>query len=152
MKCLTPKWAVTQRKFKKLGKQFYWLGMHISIQEYVKGCEVCKKMKAKTLALAGLLQPLPIPCQVWEDITLDFIVGLPTSQGKDTIMVVVDRFSKSAHFLTQNHPFTAKSVVEKIVEGVIKLHGMPKSIISDWDPIFICNFWQEFLKMLGTKL
>ena len=140
------------RTFKKLRQQFYWPGMHGAVQNYVKGCEVCQKIKTETLVPAGLLQPLPIPCQVWDDISLDFIEGLPTSQGRDTIMVVVDRFSKSAHFLPLSHPFTAKNVAEKFVEGIIKLHGMPKSIVSDRDPIFISNFWQEFFKMSGTKL
>jgi len=126
--------------FKKLGQQFYWPGMHKVVQNYVKECEICQKTKAKTMALAGLLQPLSIPCQVWDDITLDFIEGLPVSQGRDTIMVIVDRLSKFAHFLTLRHPFTAKTVAEKFVEGVIKLHGMPKSIVSDRDPIFISHF------------
>jgi len=66
----------------------------------------------------------PFTCQVWDDITLDFIERLPASQGKDTIMVVVDRLSKSAHFLPLKHLFTAKSVAEKFMEGIIKLHGM----------------------------
>ena len=140
------------RTFKKLGQQFYWPGMHRSVQDYVKGCAICKKIKTETLAPAGLLQPLPIPCQVWDDITLDFIEGLPVSQGKDTILVVVDRLSKSAHFLTLSHPFTSRTVAEKFVDGVIKLHGMPKTIISDRDPIFISNFWKEFFTMSGSKL
>ena len=126
--------------------------MHRSVQEYVKGCEVCQKIKVETLALAGLLQPLLIPCRVWDDITLDFIGGLLSSQGKDTIMMVVNRFSKSSHFLTITHPFTTKTVADIFVEGIIKLHGMPKSIISDRDPIFISKFWQEFFKLSGTKL
>lgn len=106
-----------------------------SVQEYIMGCMVCHKTKTETLAPVGLLQPLPIPCQVWDDITMDFIEGLPTSQGNDTIMVVVDRLSKSVHFLTLNHRFTAKGVAEKFAEGVLKLHGMPRTIISDRDPI-----------------
>lgn len=126
--------------------------MHQAVQEYVKGCELCQKMKSETLSPAGLLQPLPILCQVWDDISLDFIEGLLTSHGKDTILVVVDRLSKFAHFLTLTHHFTAKVVAKKFVEGVIKLHGLPRSIISDRDPIFIIRFWQEFYQMFGTNL
>jgi hypothetical protein len=123
--------------------------MRKSVQEYIKNCVVCQKTKSDTLAPAGLLQPLPIPCQVWEDITLDFIERLPASQGQDTIMVVVDRLSKSAHFLPLKHPFTTKSVAEKFVAGVIELHGMPRTIVSDQDPVFVSHFWQEFFKMSG---
>ena len=83
---------------------------------------------------------------------IDFIDGLPRLDGKTSIMVVVDRLSKSAHFIAIAHPYTAKTIANKFVEGVVKLHGMPRSIISDRDPVFISNFWQEFLKLSGTKL
>ena len=73
--------------------------MHKLVQNYIRGCEICQKVKVETLSPAGLLQPLSILCQVWDDITLDFIEGLPLSQGKGTIMVVVVWLSKSAHFL-----------------------------------------------------
>lgn len=83
---------------------------------------------------------------------MDFIKGFPTSHGRDTILVVVDRLSKSAHFLALAHPFTAKMVAEKFVDGVVKLHDMPRSIVSDKDKVFISKFWQEFFKMSGTQL
>ena len=140
------------RTFKKLRLQFYWPRMHKSVRDYIRGREICQKVKVETLSPARLLQPLSILCQVWDDITLDFIERLPLSQGKDTIMVVVDQLSKSAHFLPLSHPFTIKTVAEKFMEGIIKLHDMPKSIVSDCDPIFISYFWQEFFKMSGTKL
>jgi len=129
------------RTFKKVATQFYWHSMHKSIQDYVKRCDICQGTKLETLPPAGLLQPLFIPCQVCDDISIDFVAGLPLSQGKDTIFVVVDRLNKYAHFISLSHPFTAKAVADKFVEGVVKLHGMPWSIISDRDPIFISKFW-----------
>ncbi|RVW14863.1 Transposon Tf2-11 polyprotein [Vitis vinifera] len=140
------------RTYRRLQQQFYWPKMHKAVQEYVQKCEVCQRIKPETKAPAGLLQPLPIPAQVWEDITLDFIEGLPTSHGKDTILVVVDKLSKFAHFIPLTHPFTAKVVAENFIEGVVKLHGMPRSIISDRNPIFISKFWQEFFKLSGSKI
>ena len=122
------------------------------MQDYVSSYDVCQRVKYETLAPEGLLQPLPITCQVWDDITMDFIEGLPTSNSKNAILVVVDRLSKSAYFLALAHPFTAKMVAEKFMDGVVKLHGMPKSIISDRDPVFIGYFWREFFKLSGTQL
>lgn len=83
---------------------------------------------------------------------MDFIEGLPQSNGKNTILVVVDRLGKFAHVLALAHPFSAKMVAEKFVEGVLKLHGIPRTIISDRDPIFISHFLWEFFKMSGTQL
>ncbi|KAL5552361.1 hypothetical protein UlMin_002537 [Ulmus minor] len=140
------------RTFKRLAQQFYWPSMYRSVQDYITHCEVCQRTKTETLAPAGLLQPLPIPCHVWDDISLDFIEGLPSSHDKDSLLVVVDRLSEYAHFIALSHPFSAKIVAATFVEHIIKLHGMLKSIISDRDPIFISNFWQEFFTMSGTKL
>ena len=128
--------------------------MFQTVHEYVNKCATCQKAKAKakTLKPVGLLQPLPIPCQVWDDITLDFIEGLPCSQGKNTILVVVNRLNKSTYFIALSHPYSAKIVAEKFIKRVVKLHDMPKSIIRDRDPIFISKFWQEFFNLSGTKL
>ncbi|KAG8639326.1 hypothetical protein MANES_14G117021v8 [Manihot esculenta] len=126
--------------------------MRKQIQSYIAECSICQKNKSSTSLPASLLQPLPIPHQVWEDIAMDFIDGLPTSFGINSILVVIDRLSKYAHFLPLSHPYSAKVIVDKFVEGVVKLHGMPRSIISDRDPIFMSNFWREFFKLSGTQL
>ena len=126
--------------------------MHRVVHEYVSSYDVCQKSKTKTLSPVGLLQPLPIPCQVWDDITMDFIEGLPTSNDKNTIFMVVDRLNKLAHFLSLAHSLTTKTMAKKFVEGVVKLHGMPRTIISDQNLIFISNFWSEFFKLSGTQL
>ena len=140
------------RTYQRLRQQFYRPSMIKTVREYVKKCDICQRAKHDTSSPSGLLQPLPIPDKVWEDISMDFIEGLPCSFGKDTIMVVVDRLSKFAHFTPLTHPFTAKLVTEKFVDSIVRLHGMPRSIVSDGDPIFISHLWQEFFKLSGSKL
>lgn len=125
------------RTCKRIAPLFYWPSMRKQIMEYIAACTVCQKNKATTSSPAGLLQPLPIPHQVWEDVAMDFIDGLPTSHGKNSILVVIDRLTKYAHFLPLSHPYSARIIADKFVDGVVKYHGMPRSIVSDRDPIFM---------------
>lgn len=97
---------------KRLSGLFYWAGMQKDVAAYVKHCNICQKCKPETVAYLGLLQPLPIPQGVWEDLSMDFIEGLPKSQGKEVIFVVVDRLNKYAHFMTLSHPYTAVTVAQ----------------------------------------
>jgi transposase InsO family protein len=99
-----------------------------------------------------LLQPLPAPSGIWEDLSLDFITGQPPSHGCTTILVVVDRFSKSAHFGALHPTYTAYKVAQLFLDMVCKHHGMPRSLVSDRDPIFISQFWRELFKLSGTQL
>ena len=101
---------------------------------------------------AGLLQPLPLPTCVWEDISMDFIEGLSTSYGFLVIMVVVDRLSKYGHFIVVKHPYSAKTITELFVKEIAWLHDMPRSIISDCDPIFTKQFRVEFFRLQGSDL
>ncbi|KAK8942857.1 hypothetical protein KSP39_PZI008725 [Platanthera zijinensis] len=131
---------------------FYWKRMKPEIYAYIQQCGVCQKCKAENQHPAGLLQPLPIPGRVWQDISLDFIEGLPMSNGKKTVMVVVDRLSKQAHFMAISHPHTAEMVAQIFLDSVCRLHGLPASLVSDRGAVFLSQFWQELFRLLHVKL
>ena len=126
--------------------------MRKTIFWFVGECIVSQKNKYQALASAGLLQPLPIPQHIWEEVSVDFIIRLPKSLGFEVIIVIVDQLSKYAHFIFPKHPFPTKIVVEFFVKELIKLHGFPRAIISDRDPFFLSNFWKEMFRLQGTKL
>lgn len=102
--------------------------------------------------IPGLLEPLEIPDMAWSHITMDFIVDLPLSRGKDVTLVVVDRLTKYAHFLALSHPYTVQMAVEIFMDNIHKLHGMPTAIITDRDRIFTSEFFQEIFKAKKVQL
>ena len=122
------------------------------MQEFVRACPTCQHNKTPTQRPAGLLQPLKVPSQVWADISMDFIEGLPKVGGKSVILTVVDRFSKYAHFIALSHPYTASSVARAFFDGIVRLHGFPTSIVSDWNPVFTSHMWRDLFKMAGVQL
>ncbi|KAK4271035.1 hypothetical protein QN277_019789 [Acacia crassicarpa] len=138
--------------FKRLASVFYWKGMEKDVRNFVRECVICQRFKLELVASPGLLQPLPIPNHVWTELSMDFISGLPKSYSKTTILVVVDRLSKAAHFMALKHPFTAMDVALLFMDNVVKLHGFPKSIVSDRDPIFCGKFWKELFRLYGVNL
>jgi hypothetical protein len=100
-----------------------------------------------------LLQPLDIPVWKWEDISMDFIVGLPRSQkGHDSIWVIVDRLTKVAHFILVKIAYTADKLADLYIDNILHLHGAPKTIVSDRGPQFIAKFWNSFHEAMGTTL
>lgn len=113
---------------------------------------MCQQNKYSTHAPYGLLQPLPTPNHVWDDISMDFITHLPNSAHKTVIWVVVDRLSKFAHFVALPTSFSASFLASVFNAEIYRLHGAPKTIVSDRDRIFISHFWREFFKALGTTL
>jgi hypothetical protein len=109
-------------------------------------------VKAEHRKPAGMLQPLPIPEWKWESISMDFITGLPSCQGKDSIWVIVDRLTKSAHFLAVKTTMTASQYAEMYVREIVRLHGTPKSIVSDRGSVWTSQFWRAFQKDMSTRL
>lgn len=114
--------------------------MRAEIKKFIRHCEVCQRCKVDNLRSAGLLQPLSIPDRIWTSISMDFIDGLPTSQGYIVIMFVVDRLSKYAHFVALKHPYTALTVAKVFMAQIVRLHRIPSSIISDRDKVFSVHF------------
>uniref|UniRef100_A0A2N9EXV4 RNA-directed DNA polymerase n=1 Tax=Fagus sylvatica TaxID=28930 RepID=A0A2N9EXV4_FAGSY len=110
------------KTFQRIRANFYWPKMREDVLAFIRECEICQTHKVEQLAPTGLLQPLPIPNQVWEDISMDFIDGLPTSQGKTTIFVVVDRLSKYAHFIPISHPYTATDGQTEVVNRTLEMY------------------------------
>ena len=133
-------------------KEIFCDGLKYDIQNFVAECLVFHQNKVETIKTPGLLQPLSIPNQLWEEISMDFIIGLPKSEGKSAIMVVVDRLTKYAHFCALSHPFKAIIVATTFMDTIQKLHGNPRVIMSNRDPIFTGNFWTELFSCLGTQL
>lgn len=140
------------KTFARLSANFTWTGMKEDVQRFVLTCVDCQHSKYETKKATVLLCPLPLPHAPWEDLSLDFIVGLPSYQGYTTILVVVDRFSKGIHLGMLQPHYTAYKVALLFMDIVGKIHGMPRSLVSDRDPLFVSKFWQELFKLSGTKL
>lgn len=140
---------VTPSRIKKL---FTWKGMKARVKDFVVACSMCLQAKPDKAHYSGLLSPLPVPAAAWQVISMDFIKGLPRSGNADCIMVVVDKFSKFAHFVPLLHPYTAPKVAQAFLDHIFRLHGMPTHIISDKDPVFTSTFWKELFQLAQTTL
>ncbi|XP_074318277.1 uncharacterized protein LOC141655077 [Silene latifolia] len=134
-----------------LKEHFFWPKMIGDVTILVNKCVTCKVTKSSFKP--GLYPPLPVPLRPWEDVSMDFIVALPrTHRGKDAIMVVVDRFSKMAHFVACHKTDDASNVAELYYREIVRLHGIPKTIVSDRDSKFLSYFWNTLWRKVGTKL
>jgi hypothetical protein len=141
-----------QKTLDMLGDHFFWPHMRHDVQRYVERCTTCLKAKSR-LNPHGLYTPLPIPNVPWEDISMEFILGLPqTQRGRDSIFVVVDRFSKMAHFIPCHKSDDASHVADLFFREVVRIHGIPKTFVLDRDTKFLSYFWKTLWAKLGTKL
>jgi len=135
-----------------LADHFYWPKMRRDVDRFVRRCVTCNTSKSK-LKPHGLYTPLPTPNTPWADISMDFVLGLPrTKRGHDSIFVVVDRFSKMAHFIACHKSDDASHVANLFFRDIVRIHGVPKTIVSDRDVKFMSYFWKTLWGKLGTKL
>ncbi|KAG5848674.1 hypothetical protein ANANG_G00101330 [Anguilla anguilla] len=133
-------------------QRFWWPAMAEEINHFIAACQVCARNKSSNHPPAGLLQPLPVPRRPWSHLALDFVTGLPPSNGNTTILTVIDRFSKSVHFIPLVKLPSAKETAELLVIHVFRIHGLPIDIVSDRGPQFISNFWREFCRLIGASV
>jgi len=126
--------------------------MKRDVQQICEQCIVCRKAKSRVQP-HGLYTPLPVPTEPWVDISLDFVLDLPRSKkGRDSIFVLVDRFSKMMHFIACHKIDDASHIADLFFREIVRLHGIPKSIVSDHDVKFLIYFWKTLWGKLGTKL
>ena len=139
--------------YQDLKTTYWWNGMKRDIAQYVSECAVCQQVKAEHQRPGGPLQPLEIPQWKWDHITMDFVVALPrTRSGHDSIWVIVDRLTKCSHFLPFRTGYSLEKMARLYIQEIVRLHGVPLSIISDRDTRFVSKFWENLHKVLGTKL
>jgi hypothetical protein len=135
-----------------LKHSYFWPKMLKDVKIFIKSCLQCQQNKVEQKKLARLLQPLPIPNEPWESISMDFIMALPQNHGQsDAILVIVARLSNQAHFVPTHSKVDAPGVATLFYKEVYHLHGLPQSIISDRDIRFTSHFWQSLFQIVGTK-
>ncbi|KAL0448767.1 UNVERIFIED_CONTAM: Transposon Ty3-I Gag-Pol polyprotein [Sesamum latifolium] len=141
------------KMYRDLRPYYWWPTMKKDVAEFVAKCLTCQQVKAEHQAPAGKLHPLSIPEWKWEKITMDFVIGLPrTFRKHDVVWVIVDRLTKSAHFLPIYQNDSLDKLAELYISEIVRLHGIPTSIVFDRDPRFTSHFWGSLHKALGTKL
>jgi hypothetical protein len=140
------------KTYMKIRERFSWKGIKGEIMHHIKECTTFQWNKDEHTHPVVLLQPLPIPEHKWESISMDFITGLPKTQGKDCIFVVVYCLTKFSHFYAISMDYSASQVAELFFREVFRLHRLPKTIVSDRDNKFMSIFWQELFRLVGTDL
>uniref|UniRef100_A0A3P9M1D4 Gypsy retrotransposon integrase-like protein 1 n=1 Tax=Oryzias latipes TaxID=8090 RepID=A0A3P9M1D4_ORYLA len=140
-----------RRTMHAISRRFWWPCMEQEVREYVSACSVCARNKSSTGRRMGLLQPLPIPSRPWAEVSMDFVTGLPLSRGHNTVLTVVDRFSKMVRFIALPRLPSARATADIFLNQIVRYHGFPKDIVSDRGPQFVSRFWREFCRLIGAK-
>ncbi|KAF7203712.1 putative LOC107387426-like protein [Nothobranchius furzeri] len=133
-------------------RTFWWPALYKDVKEYISACQVCARGKANIQPPHGLLCPLLVPSRPWSHIALDFVTGLPFSKGFNSILTLVNRFSKSCHLVPLQHLPTSAETANLLIKHVFRLHGIPSEILLDRGPQFKSRVWKEFANHLGARV
>ena len=137
-------------KMYHLRRQYYWRGMKRHVEDFVRRCLTCQQIKVEHQRPARLLQPLEVAKWKWEHIMMDFVTHLPRTLRKhNAVWVIVNRLTKLTHFLVARMTFRLGEFYKLYIQEIVKLHGVPVSIISDRDPRFTTQFWKSFQRAMG---
>ena len=141
------------KMYRDLCRQYYWSGMKRHVGDFVRRSFTCQQVKAERQKPTELLHPLEVAEWKWEHVTMDFVTHFPrTQQRHDAVWVIVDRLTKSAHFLAVRMTFSFERFCRLYIREIVWLHGVPASIVSDRHPRFTTHFWKSFQKAIGTRL
>ena len=141
-----------EKTYLTVSRDFYWTCQYQFVRKYVRACEVCQRVKSGP-SLRAPLQPLPIPAEFWESVSLDFVFGFPADPHKNAgILVFVDLFSRMVYLVAVPESINASACARVFIETIFRLHGLPRELVSDRDPRFTAEFWRSVFKTLGTRL
>ena len=141
------------KMYQYLRRQYYWSGMKRHVGDFVRRCFTCQQVKAEHQKPTGLLQPLEVAEWKWEHVTMDFVTHLPRTQQKhDAVWVIMDRITKSTHFLVVRMTFSLERFCRLYIREIVWLHRVHVSIVSDRNSRFTAHFWKSFQKAMGTRL
>ncbi|KAK9652865.1 hypothetical protein HCH54_010281 [Aspergillus fumigatus] len=137
--------------YELIAREYYWPSMYRYVERWTRNCHTCRRSTPSREARQGVLRPLPVPERSWQDISMDFITGLVPSRGYDAILVVVDRLTKMRHFIPCQTTCDAEGVARLYIRHIWKLHGLPRTIVSDRGPQFVATFWKHLTRRLDVK-
>ena len=132
-----------------ISQHYKWPGLAAAVESNVRCSDTCGRNKVVRHAPFGLLSPLPIPSRPWSSVSLDWITDLPPSQCHDAILVIVDRLTKQTIFIPTTKSMSAPDVAALPLQHVVRVHGLPETLVSDRDPIFTSHFWRRLIEILG---
>jgi hypothetical protein len=132
-------------------RAYWWPRFRRDVNAYIRSCDTCQRSKSSRQLPAGLLQPLPTPQQPWKSLSMDFITDLPNSEGFDSILVVIDRFTKMGHFIPCRKTITAPELAKLFLTNIFRLHGLPLDIVSDRGSVFTAQFWRALTSSLNIQ-